>query len=191
MPTRPACGSRACPNIRAPMRRSADDLQDRRLREASPPRMSGAPARDDFASQSKNEDVRRARRGAHILRYLQAEMEHEGERLPEDLRKLLMPAKRVADDARADGREVPKSTRDWIAREHAWGPEEGVAALRRSSGFRTGEEREARAKEEASRARSRPAIAGQDGASASLPARPFRAVANDPAERGLRMTSFG
>ena len=44
-----------------------------------------------------------------------------------------------------------------------------------------------RAKEEAPRTRSRPAIAEQDGASASLPARPFRVIANNAAERALRM----
>ena len=80
--------------------------------------MSGTLARDDFASYGKDEGVRHARCAAHILRYLQAEMEHEGERRPEDMYNLLMLAKRAADDARAKGAKVPKSTLNWITREY-------------------------------------------------------------------------
>ena len=42
---------------------------------------------------------------------------HEGERWAEE-HDILLLAKRETDDARAEGLEVPKSTLDWIAREH-------------------------------------------------------------------------
>ena len=80
--------------------------------------MSGTLVHDDFASYSKDKDVRHAQCGAHILRYLQAEMEHEGERWSEDMYNILLLAKRAADDARAKGVEVPKSTLNWITREY-------------------------------------------------------------------------
>ena len=80
--------------------------------------MSGTLVHDDFASQCKDEDVRHARCAAHILRYLQAEMEHEGERWAEDMYNILMLAKHAADDAWANGANVPKSTLNWITREY-------------------------------------------------------------------------
>ena len=120
MPTRRAFGSRARPTGRARMRRGAGGLPDRRLQEASSPGMAGTLARDDFAPHSRDGKIRRAQRGARILRCPQAEMEHEDERRPEGPFGLLPPAIREADDSRAKGVEVPKSIRDRIARECEW-----------------------------------------------------------------------
>lgn len=83
------------------MRRGDDGLPDKRLQEASSPGMAGTLARDDFASYSRDGNLRHAQCGAHILRYPQAEMEHENERWAEGLFSLLLLAKREADDAYA------------------------------------------------------------------------------------------
>ena len=75
--------------------------------------MAGTLARDDFGSYSRDENLRHARREAHILRCPQAEMEHEDEGRSEGrLSNLFLLANSEADDARAKGVEVLNSIRD-------------------------------------------------------------------------------
>lgn len=82
----------------------------------------------------------------------------------------------MADDARANVSEVPKSTRDWIAREYEWILNMALLNYDQLPDLDPAMGRETQAIEEASWTQSRPAIVEEVGGSAPFPARPFRPV---------------
>ena len=100
---------------------------------------------------------------------------------------ILPLAKRVADGARAEGVEVPKSTLNWITREYERILKKALRHCDDLPDFEPARKGKRGRKKEVPRAQSRPVIAGEDGASAPIPARPFRPVANNATERALRM----